>query len=162
MSGDYRDCKDWKGCPGKWYRDDKGEEQEWYSYAEICWCAHQVFWILKHSEDFDSGQWPKPPRLLECDAKKGTPNTEAKFCKPKRIIGEVRARLKSCRDKGRILAEQAVNRENMNYLDDDIKGVLYYVAGWNRKDTPFSVWRAVKSYKKYNRENAKRLVGVRN
>lgn len=157
---DCRDCRDWTGCPGKWYPDGQGGEQEWYSYAEIQWCARQVFWILKNSGDFDGGDWPKPPRDLECDAKKGTVSTEATYCRPKRIIGEVRARLRHCRDKGRILAEQAINREKMEYLDDDIKEILYYASGWPRKDTPFSVWQAVKRYKKYNREKKTEKNGV--
>jgi len=139
---DCRKCKSWKGCPGQWYSDGEGNQQEWYSYGDICWCPHHVFWILKHSEDFDAGRWPKPPKLLECDSKAKTKLvTEAAFCKPKRIIGEVRARLKTCKDKGRILAEQTINREKMDYLDDDIKAVLYYISGWERRDMPFSKWQ---------------------
>lgn len=154
---DCRQCRTWKGCRGKWYvtkRDSEGEvkeEEEWYSHSEIRWCPRQVFWILRHSQDFDAGRWPKPPRVLKCDAKKGNVITEATFCKPKRIIGEVRARLTKCGDKGRILERDAIRVETMTYLEDDIKSVLYYVSGWRRKDTPLRTWRAMRRYRNDNK-----------
>ena len=153
MSGDCRHCQGWKGCPGQWYPDDEGEETEWYSYGDISWCPHQAFWILKHSEDFDCGRWPKPPRSLECDIKKHAMIvTEAAFCRPKRIIAEVRVRLTRCGDKGRILERDAILREKMMYLDDDITQVLYYVSGRSRKDTPLRTWRAMRRYRNDNKK----------
>jgi len=152
---DCRDCKDWDGCSGQWYRDSEGNEDEWYSYREIQWCPHQVFWILKHREDFDCGRWPKPPRLLECDANKHARIIkEAAFCRPKRIIGEVRARLTiaDCKDKARILKEQAINRENMAYLDDDVRDLLYYASGYGRRNTVFRVWNAMRRYRNDNKK----------
>jgi hypothetical protein len=143
MIGDCRHCKDWRGCRGQWYRDDEGKEAEWYSYGDIRWCSYQVFWILKHSEHFDSGRWPKPPRSLECDAKKHARIIrEAAFCKPKRIIGEVRARLTiaNCREERRVLTEQVINREKLMYLDDDIKQLVRYLSGRGRKITNFREW----------------------
>ena len=152
MIDNCRDCKGWKGCSGQLYSDSEGNQEEYYSYREIRWCPYQVFWILKHSEDFDAGYWPKPPRVLECDSRTSKIKTEATFCKPKEIIAEVRARLTSCQDKGRILAEQAINREKVMYLDDDIKAVLYYVSGWRRKATSFRVWRNIKRYRNDNKK----------
>jgi hypothetical protein len=77
---------------------------------------------------------------------------EAAFCRPKLIIGEVRARLASCGDKGRILVEQTINREKLMYLDDDIKAVLYYVSGGGRKDTSFRIWKAMRRYRNDNKK----------
>ena len=160
MTGDCRDCKDWDSCSGQWYSDSEGNEQEWYSYGEIRWCPYQVFWILKHRETFDVGRWPKPPRELECDTKSHTRIIrEAAFCRPKRIIGEVRARLAAFADKAhwradkaRILERDAITIEKMMYLEDDIKSVLYYVSGWNRRETPFRVWQAVRRYQNDKKE----------
>jgi len=146
---DCRDCKDWDGCSGQWYQDSEGKEDEWYSYGEIQWCPHQVFWILKYSEDFDCGRWPKPPKLLECDSKiRARLVKEAAFCRPKRIIGEVRARLTiaKCRDKRRVLIEQVINRENMMYLDDDIQQLIYYLSGRGRKRTIFREWNKAMNF----------------
>jgi len=159
MTGDCRDCKGWEGCIGQWYSDSEGSEQEWYSYGDIRWCPYQVFWILKHSEDFDAGRWPKPPRILECDTKSHTRIVrEATFCRPKRIIGEVRARLATfadkspwSADKARILKRDAITVEKIMYLEDDIKSVLYYVSGRDRRDTSFRIWQAVKRYRNDNK-----------
>jgi hypothetical protein len=140
--GDCRHCRSWKGCPGQWYADREANQTEWYSHQQIRWCPRQVFWILKWADIFDSGEWPKPPRSLECDAKKVTLVAEARFCRPKRIIGEVRARLARCKDKGRILERDAKLLPNMTYLEKDIKSVLYYTSGWRRRATPFRVWNS--------------------
>lgn len=144
MTGDCRECKDWRGCPGK----------EWFSYADIRWCSQQIFWILKYAETLHKGQWPTPDAAVDSSVRGKAVSTEATFAKAIRIIAEVDARLTKTGWRGRLLAEECVNREKMLYLDDDAKDALYYISG-RRKDRDFWKWR---KDKRYHRKSDKKVV----
>ena len=134
---DCRHCKSWRGCPGK----------AWYSYGEIRWCAQQTFWILKHAYELESGEYPQP-NPDEAEMKFHTFKSEAYFVKATLLIAQIRARLKFTGWRGRLLAEESINREKMLYLSDDAKQALYYVAGSRPKDRTFSQWVADRRYRK--------------
>jgi hypothetical protein len=137
MTGDCRHCKDWRGCLGK----------EWYSFAEIHWCAQQVFFLLKHADILRQGLWPIPDERAEVGLKSGGMSTEARFTKAILVIAELDKRLIRTGWRGQLLAEQVVNREKMMYLSDDAKDALYYVSGWRRKAMPFYEWRKKRRYR---------------
>jgi len=136
MTGDCRHCKDWKGCEGK----------TWYSYGDVRWCGQQVFWLLKYAETLRIGLWPTPDATADPRIH-GQMSAEATFTKSIRIIAEVDLRLKRTGWRGRLLAEQCINREKMMYLDDDARDALYYISGWNRRALPFEAWRKQRNYR---------------
>lgn len=142
MTGDCRHCKDWRGCLGK----------DWYSFAEVRWCAQQVFWLLKYAYILRQGLWPIPDERAEVGLKSGGMSTEARFTKAILVIAELDKRLIRTGWRGQLLAEQAVNREKMMYLNDDAKDALYYVSGWRRKETPFRTWRGMRRYRNDNKK----------
>jgi hypothetical protein len=82
-------------------------------------------------------------------------STEALFAKAILIIAELDQRLARTGLRGELLAEQCVNREKMDYLGDNARDALYYVAGWRRKPRSFSQWL---SDRKYQRRPEKNLV----
>ena len=147
MTGDCRDCRNWRGCPGR----------EWFSYSDIQWCSHQVFWLLKYAEILHQGQWPVPDERAEVGlhGKKVIP--EAPFAKVIAIIAEVDYRLQRTGVKGELLAEQAVNREKMLYLSARAKDALYYISGWKRKDRSFTDWL---KDRRYRQKSDKKVVMV--
>ena len=137
MSGNCRSCKGWKGCQ---------HDCNWFSYADIGFCALQVFWLLKYAETLRIGLWPTPDATADPRIR-GQMSAEATFTKSIRIIAEVDYRLKRTGWRGRLLAEQCINREKMMYLDDDTRDALYYVSGWARKALPFESWRKQRRYR---------------
>ena len=137
MTGDCRHCKTWGDCPGL----------SWYSYADVCWCVQQVFWLLKYAETLREGRWPAPDATCDPRIRGKMMSTEATFTKAIRIMAEVDSRLQRTGWRGRLLAEQCINREKMMYLDDDAKDALYYVSGWSRKALPFEAWRKQRKYR---------------
>ena len=137
---DCRRCKDWRGCPGK----------EWYSYSEVRWCAQQTFWLLKYAETLRQGIWPIPEMIVPFGSRPSI-STEAAFTRACEVIAELDKRLETTGWRGRLLQEECVNREKIMYLSDDARSALYYVSGWRRKDSPFLVWRRMKSYRKRNK-----------
>jgi hypothetical protein len=66
---------------------------------------------------------------------------EARFARAVLVIAELDKRLVRTGLRGELLAEQCINRERMEYLSDDAREALYYVSGWQRKPSPFRVWR---------------------
>jgi hypothetical protein len=133
---DCQRCKSWKGCPGK----------DWYGFHEIHWCVQQVFWLLKFADTLRAGQWVTPDATADLSVRGKGISTEASFTKAVLVIAELDYRLKKTGWKGKLLAEEAKNREKMMYLSDDAKDALYYVAGWKRKDRNFSEWLKDRRY----------------
>jgi len=127
-------CTDWKGCPGK----------DWYPYGDIIPCAQQVFWLLKWEYTLSDGVWPLPDERADVGVRGRHQITEGPFVKAVVMVAEMRERLASTGWRGRLLAEQCKNRPKMDYIDSDLKPVLYYVSGPDRRDTPFRVWRAMR------------------
>lgn len=142
--GDCRDCKGWRKCPGK----------EWYSFGEMRWCPQQIFWVLKHVDTLDAGQWPQATSTETAETKAQRVKSEAYFVKAVIILGQVRYRLKWTGWRGKLLAEESINRDKMLYLSGDAKDALYYVAGSKPKGRRFSLWLADRRYKKGDRNIA--------
>lgn len=138
MSGDCRHCRDWKDCPGK----------EWYNYADICWCALQNFWLLKYAQILQGGDWPTPEIVADPSIRGKKAKTDAGFVRAVLVIAEVNKRLTQTGWRGRLLAEQCINRETILDLDYDVREVLYYVSGWSRKDMNFAGWLKQRKYRK--------------
>ena len=143
MSGDCRRCRSWKDCPGK----------EWYSFSDIRWCVQQVFWLLKYAWMLRQGVWPSPETLLEGGVRGRQMIAEGRFAKAVLVIAEVDKRLARTGLRGELLAEQCINREKMEYLTDNARDALYYVAGWNRKSTSFGMWLAKRNYRSRGYKN---------
>ena len=83
--------------------------------------------------------------------------TEAAFAKGARLIAELDYRLAKTGWRGRLLAEECVNRKKMRYLDDDAKDALYYISGRRRKDRDFWKWR---KDRRYHKKSDKKVVMV--
>lgn len=137
-----RKCRDWKRCPGS----GMDTEQMWFNYQDISWCAQQVVWLLKYADIIHAGQWPVTDTTVAGGMRGKTMSTEAAFTKVVLTIAEVDQRLSKTGWRGRLLAEEAKNREKMDYLSDDAKDALYYVAGWNPRNRSFSDWRKGRKY----------------
>lgn len=137
-----RECRDWSKCLLT------ETEKTWFGYQDIRFCIHHIFWVLKYEDVIRGRRWPMPD-----DSTPGTTRVlpEAAFVKVSVILAEVGERLDRTGWKGRLLKEEAKNREKMMYLSDDARDALYYVSGANRKDTPFRVWRSKKRYQNDNR-----------
>jgi hypothetical protein len=155
MTGDCRDkkdegkhpcliCRDYRKCPLT------EKEKEAFEYWQIHWCSQQAFWLLKYAEMIHEGKWPVANTTAP-GGMSGKVLTEAAFVKVVLLIAELDYRLAKTGWRGRLLAEQAINREKMMYLDDDAKDALYYISGRSRKDTEFNVWLAMRRYRKYNK-----------
>jgi hypothetical protein len=142
MTGDCRNCRDWRGC------DHDGK---FFTYADIQWCALQNFWLLKFANILEGGDWPTPEIIADLAIRGKKAKTDADFVKSVLAIGEVNKRLTQTGWRGRLLAEQCINRETLFDLDYDVRQCLYYVSGWKRRDTDFNVWRAMSRYRKYNK-----------
>lgn len=137
-----RNCKDWKSCPG----NSMDAVEMWFGYQDICWCSLQVFWLLKYADILHVGEWPVPDATSP-GGMHGKRMTGAAFTKVILIIAEVDCRLKRTGLMGKLLAEQAKNRDRMDDLDGDAKSALYYISGWRRKEMSFSAWRKQKKYR---------------
>jgi hypothetical protein len=139
---DCQRCRSWKDCPGK----------EWYSYGEVKWCPQQVFWLLKYADYLQVG-WLAPD-AVSCPGIRGkVMNTEAAFVNARIVMGELNCRLSKTGWKGRLLSEEARNREKMMYLSDEANDALYYVAGWRRKGMNFMAWLKQRKYRKNDYQN---------
>lgn len=131
---DCRHCKGWAGCPGN----------DWYSFGQIRWCPQQVFWILKHAYILEAGNWPDQPR----EGKSQVVPHEGYFVKAALVLAQVKYRLKWTGWRGRLLAEEAINREKMLYLSGDAKSALYYISGGKPRKRKFGAWLADRDYRK--------------
>ena len=167
MTGDCRDrrikdegkhpcliCTDYRQCP----LTDK--EKESFEYWQIHWCSQQNFWLLKYAELIHKGQWPVADATAP-GGMSGKVLTEAAFAKAARLIAELDYRLAKTGWRGRLLAEQCVNREKMLYLDDDAEDALDYISGRGRKNRDFWEWRKDRRhYRKVRKNSDKKVVMV--
>lgn len=146
-------CTDYRQCP----LTDK--EKESFEYWQIHWCPQQSFWLLKYANMIHEGQWPVADNTA-LSGMSGKVLTEAAFTKAALLIAELDWRLVKTGWRGRLLAEQAINREKMLYLDDDARDALYYISGRSRKDRSFGEWRKDKRYYRKNSDKNVVLVGT--
>lgn len=128
---DCRHCRKWGGCPGK----------DWYSFADIRFCVQQVFWLLKYAYMLRQGVWPSPESVLEAGIRGRQMIAEGRFAKAVLVMAEIDKRLARTGLRGEVLAEQCINREKMDYLSDNARDALYYVAGWKRRRMSFYQWQ---------------------
>ena len=116
-------------------------EREYFGYHDIRFCPVQIFFLLKYDEILRGHGWPVPD-----DNAPGGMSTkvlgEADFVKVSLILAELHERLDKTRLKGEVLEAQCKVVDKVEYLSDNAKDALYYVAGDSRKDTPFTVWLA--------------------
>ena len=70
--------------------------------------------------------------------------SEASFVAVTDAMAELDSRLDQIKPNlsGEVLREQCKRREKVEYLSDEARNALYYVAGANRRKTKFSVWMA--------------------
>jgi hypothetical protein len=126
-----RECKDWDICLLT------ESEKDWFGYKDIRYCPQQIFWLLKYRELIMGHRWPVAP-----DAAPGGPSStllsDAVFVSVSTVLAELDTRLSKTGWRGKLLAEECINRDKMLYLSDEAKHALYYVAiGKGRK---FSDW----------------------
>ena len=122
MSGDCRNCKDYRDCSGI---------IEWFHYGLIKFCPYQIVWVLANSETLRAGKWPKEPYNSD-SAGQRTIKTEASFTKPILILAEVETRLKKTGIQGKLLVAQIEAGRDFNNLDRDARTALMYIKGFRR------------------------------
>ena len=140
---DCRKCRtveDKRQCTGK----------EYYSYWDIKFCVWQVQWIIKEFLGLDDDEiyikqteWtPDPSGKPDTtfDPRSKRVNTEAAFCKPMEILGEVNWRLAKLGRLGKRLVAVILSG---NELDNEMQSALIYVSGWRRKTKPYYRWLGV-------------------
>ena len=126
-------------------------EKDWFGYQDIRFCPQHVFWLLKYERIIRGKRWPVPDNTT-LGGMGGQVLSEATFTKVSLILAELYARLASAGTKGELLSSQCkeLERDKLQYLDDKVKDVLYYVAGDKRKQTSFNDWLKVRRYRKGN------------
>jgi len=138
---DCRDCKRWKGCPGKWYsytENGKNVEEEWYSYRDIRWCPMQIIWIYQCADIFRAGNWVE--RHEESGESKQL-HAEAYFVKSGIAISELDDRAKGIDDRAELLITQIEDGRTLVNLSDGARAQLMYLKGKDRKKINFKRWR---------------------
>ena len=85
---------------------------------------------------------------------------EAYFVKSTLLIGEVRVRLKRVGLRGRILELEARLYDKMEYLSDDARAALFYIAG-KPKTRKFTLWYADRMYNAKRRKSDRNIVHSR-
>jgi hypothetical protein len=142
LSGDCRDCKDYRDCI----------PPEWFNYAEIRFCPYQVIWILQNTETLRAGHWPKDPDKVDDNSGQKGIKTEATFTKPILILAEVESRLRRTGINGKLLVAQIEAGIEFSNLDREARDALFYVKGWRQKRMSFRAWKkARKYYQKVNK-----------
>ena len=132
-----RSCRDWTGCVGKAF----------FSYAEIQFCVHQVYWLIQNRVTLRGGVWPTEP-----DDNSGSEKieTEASFTKAILIIAEIDERLKQL---SRMVREDLIDLIDagveIQNLSRTSRQALYYISGWDRRYMPFYQWRWQRNRRKH-------------
>lgn len=148
---DCQKCRQWKGCPGRWYSyTENGEkvEEEWYHFGEIRWCPRQDIWILQSAEIFRDGTWVTKHEESG-ESKQLRP--EAYFVKAGIAISELKARLDRTPNRGELLITQVEDGRTLETLSDGAYEILMYIKGKNRKSMDFHAWQR---QRRYNRKVA--------
>jgi hypothetical protein len=137
-----RECKDWGKCLLT------ESEKDWFGYQHIRYCPQQIFWLLKYEEIIRGYRWPAPSDMA-LGGISSMALSDAAFVSISIILAELDYRLNRTSLKGELLSEQCKRRDRIEYLSNNAKDALYYIAGASRKGTPFTVWLAKERYKKY-------------
>ena len=129
-SGDCHNCRDYRECVGK----------DWFNFAEIRWCVHQIIWILLHVAILRAGHWPQDPYGADNNTSSRTIKTEASFVKPELVIAELEERLKRCGKQAELLVTQVEDGRTLSNLSPGAREVLMYAKGFRRKRIGFRKW----------------------
>jgi len=109
-----------------------------------------VFFLLKYEDDIRGRAWPTSDEALGGSSTRVV--SDAVWVSVSLMLAELDTRLSKIYPslKGNLLRSECKDpkKDKLQYLSDDAKDALYYVAG-KRKDTPFTVWLAKQRYKKY-------------
>jgi len=139
MTGDCRDCKDYRECIGK----------DWFDFSEIRWCIHQILWLIQNSQTLkEAGRWPQDPYGADNNTSSRTVKTEASFVKPELVIAELEARLDRCGIQAELLVTQVEDGRSLSNLSPGAQEVLMYVKGFSRKNIDFKRWLRKVYYQK--------------
>ncbi len=135
-----RTVNDRKQCGGR----------DYYSYWDIKFCVWQVQWIISQFLGLDDDEiyiknidWPPDPSGkpdTNFDPRSKRVNTEAAFCKPMEILGEVNNRLAATGRSGKRLIASVLRGESIEEMDGETRNALYYVSGWRRRGQPYFQW----------------------
>ena len=136
-SGDCRHCRDYRECVGK----------DWFNFAEIRWCVHQIIWILLHAAILRAGHWPQDPYGADNNTSSRTIKTEASFVKPELVIAELEERLKRCGKQAELLVTQVEDGRTLSNLSPGAREILMYVKGFRRKRMSFSAWKKQRKHR---------------
>lgn len=134
MTGDCRHCKD-RDCIGK----------DFYNFAEIRFCIHQIMWVIRNAGVIGIGKWPDDSNG-DNNAGSKVIKTEASFVKPIIILAEVESRLKKTGIHGKLLVAQIEAGREFNELDKEARDALFYVGGWRQKREGFNAWKKARKY----------------
>jgi hypothetical protein len=146
MSGDCRDCRNYKDCIAP---------PEWFNYAEIRFCPYQVLWVIAHFDTLRAGHWPKDPDRVDDNQGGKNIKTEAAFTKPILILAEVESRLRRTGINGKLLVAQIEAGYELNMLDRDARDALFYVKGWRQKRDSFKHWKRLRRWRKETKSVSK-------
>lgn len=137
MTGDCRDCRDYRGCFGK----------PWFNYSEIRFCLWQVLWIIQSADTLRAGHWPPDPDKADDNSGQRTVKADASFTKPVLILAEVETRLRRTGIYGKLLIAQVEAGKEFTTLDYEARLALLYVKGWRRKAMSFRTWKIQREYR---------------
>jgi len=145
MTGDCRDCKDYRECVSP---------PEWFHYGQIRFCIYQVIWILRNADTLRAGRWPKNPDSVDDNAGQRRIKTEASFVPSIVILAEVEARLIGEDEEhwntglsGKLLVAQIEAGREFDTLDRDARTALLYIKGYRRKKESFNAWKKRRNYR---------------
>lgn len=131
MTGDCRDCKDYRNCT---------QDISWFHYGQIRFCPYQCIWVLANSEMLRAGQWPKDEGSSDSNLGQRSVKTEASFVKPELVIAELEVRLQRCGTQAELLITQVEDGRTFETLSDGAREVLMYAKGFRRKRIGFRRW----------------------
>ena len=147
-SPDYcRDYIDYKLCPGL----------ECFTWRDIRWCPHQIWWILQNEELLSDGIWPQPSDLIDKDAIQRALMSTAYYVKSSLTMAVVRMRLKRVHKKDiREMWEDIYDKVELWEIlkrdgSDPTQLVILYISGWYPKKKNYRLWRGKTTYRARNR-----------
>ena len=144
-------CKTYKDCTGHYYtvHTESGKQNvEWYSYAEIRFCIHQVMWVLLNQGELEMGSWPKEPvssGYVDSIIRTTRVKRDAYFVDAAIILGEILYRLACAGKDGEILEGHILLGKPLTSNDT---ATLHYIKGWRRKELGYTLWHRQNNYRK--------------
>ena len=132
----------WKDCAG----------HEWYHFREICYCSHQVRWIIEHAWLLSVGYWPDVDPFINPEAQSKRRLYNAPFIRAIETVADINYRLKRAGKDGRELRQSIREGKMDDELSYDEKMAFRYVTGWWTKQTPYRLFKAMRKYRRKLKE----------